>query len=163
MGAASGEGPGWDRAGAGSGEGPRGRRGAAQRLALVTSRPLTDLKKGAYFTGTAELSDNSDTSSSSTMLSRVSTRSGKALSRSALRSTASRVVVKDVRRSFVQPSGADRASVVDVPSSYQEDTAFAPRVGELSSYHRIVSEALMRLRRHVWLQARGNSSRGRRF
>ncbi|OJT08679.1 Cysteine desulfurase, mitochondrial [Trametes pubescens] len=62
------------------------------------------------------------------MLSRVSTRSGKALSRSALRSAASRVVVKDVRRSFVQPSGADRASVVDVPSSYQEDTAFAPRV-----------------------------------
>ncbi|KAI0664693.1 cysteine desulfurase NFS1 [Cubamyces menziesii] len=62
------------------------------------------------------------------MLSRVSTRSGKALSRTALRSVASRVVAKDVRRSFVQPSGADRASVVDVPSAYQEDTAFAPRV-----------------------------------
>ncbi|KAH9857207.1 cysteine desulfurase NFS1 [Lenzites betulinus] len=62
------------------------------------------------------------------MLSRVSTRSGKALSCSALRSAVSRTVVKDGRRSFVQPSSADRASVVDVPSSYQEDTAFAPRV-----------------------------------
>ncbi|KAI0636667.1 cysteine desulfurase NFS1 [Trametes polyzona] len=62
------------------------------------------------------------------MLSRVSTRSGKALSRAALRSVVPRVVAKDARRGFVQPSGADRASVVDVPSSYQEDTAFAPRV-----------------------------------
>ncbi|TBU35663.1 cysteine desulfurase NFS1 [Dichomitus squalens] len=62
------------------------------------------------------------------MLSRLSTKSGKALCRSALRSSTTRVVVKDARRSFVQPSGADRASVVDVPSAYQEDTAFAPRV-----------------------------------
>ncbi|KAI0672906.1 cysteine desulfurase NFS1 [Trametes maxima] len=62
------------------------------------------------------------------MFSRVSTRSGKALSRSALRSAVGRVAVKNARRAFVQPSGADRASVVDVPSSYQEDTAFAPRV-----------------------------------
>ncbi|KAI0707668.1 cysteine desulfurase NFS1 [Earliella scabrosa] len=62
------------------------------------------------------------------MLSRVSTKSGKALCRSALRSAVSRVATKDARRAFVQPSGADRASVVDVPSSYQEDTAFAPRV-----------------------------------
>ncbi|KAH6918440.1 cysteine desulfurase NFS1 [Coprinopsis sp. MPI-PUGE-AT-0042] len=30
-------------------------------------------------------------------------------------------------RTFVQPSGADRASVVDVPSNYQEDNHFAPR------------------------------------
>ncbi|KAJ3002508.1 hypothetical protein NUW54_g5810 [Trametes sanguinea] len=62
------------------------------------------------------------------MLSRVSTRSGKALSRTALRSAIPRVVLKDARRTFVQPSGADRASVVDVPSAYQEDTAFSPRV-----------------------------------
>nr|VWO94837.1 Nitrogen fixation protein NifS [Ganoderma boninense] len=62
------------------------------------------------------------------MLSRLSTKSGKALCRSALRSSVARVPVKDARRSFVQPSGADRASVVDVPSAYQEDTAFSPRV-----------------------------------
>ncbi|PIL24271.1 hypothetical protein GSI_14024 [Ganoderma sinense ZZ0214-1] len=62
------------------------------------------------------------------MLSRLSTKSGKALCRSALRSSVPRVAVKDARRSFVQPSGADRASVVDVPSAYQEDTAFSPRV-----------------------------------
>ncbi|EAU88735.2 cysteine desulfurase NFS1 [Coprinopsis cinerea okayama7 len=30
-------------------------------------------------------------------------------------------------RSFVQPSGADRASVMDVPSSYQEDNHLTPR------------------------------------
>ena len=64
------------------------------------------------------------------MFSRVSTKSGKALCRSALRSAVSRATIKDARRSFVQPSGADRASVVDVPSSYQEDTAFSPRVGQ---------------------------------
>ncbi|KAH9945840.1 cysteine desulfurase NFS1 [Epithele typhae] len=61
------------------------------------------------------------------MLTRVSTKSGRALCRSAIRSSAARVSVKDAHRSFVQPSGADRASVVDVPSSYQEDTAFSPR------------------------------------
>ncbi|KAI0807696.1 cysteine desulfurase NFS1 [Fomes fomentarius] len=62
------------------------------------------------------------------MFSRVSTKSGKALCRSAIRSPVSRAPTKDVRRTFVQPSGADRASVVDVPSSYQEDTTFSPRV-----------------------------------
>ena len=73
------------------------------------------------------------------MLSRVSTKSGKALCRSALRSAVSRVATKDARRAFVQPSGADRASVVDVPSSYQEDTAFAPRVGEEASHGQLRS------------------------
>lgn len=68
------------------------------------------------------------------MFSRVSTKSGKALCRSALRSAVSRATIKDARRSFVQPSGADRASVVDVPSSYQEDTAFSPRVGQCTSH-----------------------------
>lgn len=33
------------------------------------------------------------------------------------------------RRGFVQPSGADRASVVDLPSTYQHDGHFAPRSG----------------------------------
>ncbi|KAF8201784.1 pyridoxal phosphate-dependent transferase [Pholiota molesta] len=31
------------------------------------------------------------------------------------------------RRAFVQPSGADRASVVDVPATYQDDHHFTPR------------------------------------
>lgn len=34
------------------------------------------------------------------------------------------------RRAFVQPSGADRASIVDVPSTYQEDGHFTPRPGK---------------------------------
>lgn len=34
------------------------------------------------------------------------------------------------RRTYVQPSGADRASVVDVPSAFQEESHFAPRTGE---------------------------------
>ena len=33
------------------------------------------------------------------------------------------------RRTLVQPSGADRASVVDVPSTYQDDNLFSPRPG----------------------------------
>ncbi|KAF9652924.1 cysteine desulfurase NFS1 [Thelephora ganbajun] len=31
------------------------------------------------------------------------------------------------RRTLVQPSGADRASIVDVPSTYQDDNLFSPR------------------------------------
>lgn len=33
------------------------------------------------------------------------------------------------RRAFVQPSGADRASLVDVPSTYQDEGHFTPRPG----------------------------------
>ena len=33
------------------------------------------------------------------------------------------------RRAFVQPSGADRASLVDVPSTYQDESHFTPRPG----------------------------------
>ena len=33
------------------------------------------------------------------------------------------------KRTYVQPSGADRASVVDVPSAYQDESHFAPRAG----------------------------------
>ena len=33
------------------------------------------------------------------------------------------------KRTLVQPSGADRASVVDVPSTYQDDNLFSPRPG----------------------------------
>jgi cysteine desulfurase len=38
------------------------------------------------------------------------------------------------RRTFVQPSGADRANVVDIPSAYQEDGHFSPQSG---SYRRV--------------------------
>ena len=33
------------------------------------------------------------------------------------------------KRTYVQPSGADRASVVDIPSAYQDESHFAPRAG----------------------------------
>jgi len=33
------------------------------------------------------------------------------------------------RRTFVKPSSADRASVVDVPAAYQDESHFAPRAG----------------------------------
>ncbi|TFK42457.1 cysteine desulfurase NFS1 [Crucibulum laeve] len=51
------------------------------------------------------------------------------ISRNAVQRTASRVSVSAVhgRRGFVQPSGADRASVVDVPSTYQDESHFTPR------------------------------------
>jgi cysteine desulfurase len=32
-------------------------------------------------------------------------------------------------RTYVKPSGADRASVVDIPSAYQDESHFAPRAG----------------------------------
>ena len=50
------------------------------------------------------------------------------------RNTARRTLVATVscvknRRAFVQPSGADRASLVDVPSTYQDESHFTPRPG----------------------------------
>ncbi|KAH9001421.1 cysteine desulfurase NFS1 [Lactarius akahatsu] len=35
------------------------------------------------------------------------------------------------RRTYVQPSGADRANVVDIPSTFQEESHFAPRTDML--------------------------------
>ena len=38
-------------------------------------------------------------------------------------------VLSTAKRAYVQPSGADRASVVDIPSAYQDESHFAPRAG----------------------------------
>ena len=66
------------------------------------------------------------------MFSRVSSQAGRAVSRNALRTSVSRSAVKSPRRTYVQPSGADRASVVEVPSSYEGEDHFTPRAGELA-------------------------------
>src|ERR1700735_4279244 len=63
----------------------------------------------------------------SVMLSRLSSH---ALKRTTIKNSATRCVA-GASRNFVQPSGADRASVVDVPSNYQDDNHFAPRQGGL--------------------------------
>jgi cysteine desulfurase len=47
-------------------------------------------------------------------------------------SSRSPAAVAAARRGLVQPSGADRANVVDVPSSYQDDGHFTPRSGIVS-------------------------------
>ncbi|KAJ3488970.1 hypothetical protein NLI96_g2457 [Meripilus lineatus] len=60
------------------------------------------------------------------MLSRLSSN---AVRRAALRTQ--KFAVLESRRAFVQPSGADRASVVDVPQAYQEDGVFTPRADML--------------------------------
>lgn len=59
------------------------------------------------------------------MLSRVSS----SVRRAAFRPSSLRAATLTARRTYVQPSGADRASIVDVPSTYQEDAFFAPREG----------------------------------
>lgn len=51
------------------------------------------------------------------------------------RNTARRSIVTTTsclknRRTFVQPSGADRANVVDLPSTYQDESHFTPRPGK---------------------------------
>ena len=51
-----------------------------------------------------------------------------AVRRTSTKNTAARYVA-GASRSFVQPSGADRANVVDVPSNYQDDNHFTPRPG----------------------------------
>jgi cysteine desulfurase len=38
-------------------------------------------------------------------------------------------ILVNARRTYVKPSGADRASIVDIPSAYQEESHFAPRAG----------------------------------
>ncbi|OCH92103.1 cysteine desulfurase NFS1 [Obba rivulosa] len=66
------------------------------------------------------------------MFSNVSGRASSVVSRAATRTAVSRLAAKQARRAFVQPSGADRASVVDVPSTYQEDGhLFTPRADML--------------------------------
>lgn len=59
----------------------------------------------------------------SIMLSRISKNAAR-------RSFAKSLAGASSRRAFVQPSGADRASVVDVPATYQDDNHFTPRPGD---------------------------------
>jgi hypothetical protein len=54
------------------------------------------------------------------------------------------------RRAFVQPSVADRARVVDVPSTYQDDGHFTPRSGR---YLQMDTRTVLILRRYAWIQA----------
>ncbi|KAF7337956.1 tRNA splicing protein [Mycena venus] len=56
------------------------------------------------------------------MLSRISRT---AVCRTAIKSNAK--ALAGARRGLVQPSGADRASVVDLPSTYQDESHFTPR------------------------------------
>ncbi|THH06716.1 hypothetical protein EW145_g3894 [Phellinidium pouzarii] len=62
---------------------------------------------------------SSPRSTSSTMLSNIA--------RTAVRRSARSVSACGSRRSLVTPSGADRASVVDLPSTFQDDGHFTPR------------------------------------
>ncbi len=60
------------------------------------------------------------------MLSRVSASAAR---NAALRPPVVRTAAVQLKRAYVQPSGADRASVVEVPSAYQEDAFLSPRSG----------------------------------
>ena len=40
------------------------------------------------------------------------------------------VCAQGARRGIVQPSGAERASVVDLPATYKDETHFTPQSGE---------------------------------
>ena len=65
------------------------------------------------------------------------------------------------RRTLVQPSGADRASLVDVPSTYQDDNLLSPRPGGFArtgSLRAQLTESLFF--RHARLQVRGTSPGG---
>jgi len=61
------------------------------------------------------------------------------------------------RRSFVQPSGADRASVVDVPSTYKDEGHFTPRAG-LTIMYSFCSATHRNHFRHAWFQIRSPSA-----
>lgn len=51
------------------------------------------------------------------------------VSRAAVRRSACGAYCCGARRTLVTPSGADRASVVDLPSTFQDDGHFTPRSG----------------------------------
>lgn len=61
------------------------------------------------------------------MLSRITKASSSSLT------SAARTAFVVSRRGLVQPSGADRASVVDVPASYKGENHFTPRSGKYFS------------------------------
>ena len=117
-------------------------RGAAHLCPRVPARDV--IRAAAYKSGvtpafakdsTAGVSDTHPSLSCSlsntpTMLSRVSASVAR---NAALRPHVAKSVVAQARRTYVQPSGADRASVVDVPSAYQEDAFLSPRSGMSSS------------------------------
>jgi cysteine desulfurase len=60
------------------------------------------------------------------MLSRVSRT---AVCRTAAKPNNAKPLLAGARRGLVQPSAADRASVVDLPSTYQDESHFTPRSG----------------------------------
>lgn len=52
------------------------------------------------------------------------------LSRTVVRRSNPRVALAGAKRTFAQPSSADRANIVDIPAAYSsEDGHFAPRTG----------------------------------
>jgi hypothetical protein len=60
-------------------------------------------------------------------------------------------------RAFVQPSGADRASLVDVPSTYQDEGHFTPRQGNGTKPFVTHTFAYIPAR-YAWIQARRTSA-----
>ena len=138
-------------------------RGAAHLCPRVPARDV--IRAAAYKSGvtpafakdsTAGVSDTHPSLSCSlsntpTMLSRVSSSVARS---TAYRSVAARASISAARRTYVQPSGADRASVVDVPSTYQEDAYFSPRSGTHGQRMAFTSIVLTIVSRYARLQAR---------
>lgn len=70
------------------------------------------------------------------MLSRISRT---AVCRTSAKTKAhAKVLGGGARRGLVQPSGADRASVVDLPSTYQDESHFTPRSGMRDLSRRLI-------------------------
>lgn len=115
----------------------------------------------SHASGDFHASHSCSLSHTSTMLSRVASA---AVRRTALRASASRTAVAASRRGYVQPSGADRASVVDVPSTYQEDAFFSPRAGVLLNHGLLMlSNALQICSGSSWRHPGGRAVRLTKF
>lgn len=81
--------------------------------------------------------------------------------RTALRKPHFAPALSNAKRTYVQPSGADRASVVDIPSAYQDESHFAPRAGNCPPSLTNSCSGNLFPRRHAWLQARTTTAGGR--
>jgi cysteine desulfurase len=83
------------------------------------------------------------------MLSRLSKHAARHVT--AAQTTYSAVFASGSRRGLVQPSGADRAKVMDLPATYRDESHFTPRSGGFPAFY-LRYTLLISLYRHAWIQ-----------
>ena len=125
----------------------------------VLTVPARDMERILAATMRNALGRGSFLQSISTTLPASTTTMLANTSRTAVRRSARAIVSRSARRTLVTPSSADRASVVDLPSTFQDDGHFTPRSGMLTVLmHNGITHFGLLTFRHVWIQGRGSQA-----